>query len=480
MLNEKILNSLKLETASFFRYGRLGDKYLLTSEEGEFAFLSEEDFCLFVAGRLPRSVQAFKMLAGKGFVRALQNMELSVENWRKRNSFLGRGPGLHIVVVTLRCDHHCVYCQADARSSCSPRGNDMSMDTARRVADIILCSPGTSINVEFQGGEPLLNWPVVKFFVDYMRAAEKKTGKKIQLSLVTNLAGMDDSKLAFLLTAGANICTSLDGPEKIHNLNRICTTLNSHKNTTDWFRRIKKETASLGNRMDALLTITRAALPYGREIVDEYVAVGAQAVFLRPLSPLGTAAAAWDSIGYTAEEFLEFYASTLRYIIELNRRGVKLRESTVELLLVKILRGRDPNFMDLRSPCGAGIGQLAYYYDGKVFSCDEARMVYEMGDASFCIGDVKTDSYRDLLSRPAVKCLVTASCLEVQAECDACVYKPYCGVCPVLNYAAHGDLFSRAGGRRCKIYKGIFEILFGLLDSPADREILESWVAEQD
>jgi His-Xaa-Ser system radical SAM maturase HxsB len=475
-MNEKILSGLRLDDVSYLRYGRVGAKYLLTGEEGQFAFVPEKDFELFLRGKLPRKSAAFKTLAANGFVRSEQDLVLSAQDWRRRNSFLGRGPGLHIVVVTLRCDHHCVYCQAGSLGEKTGHEADMSPATARRVAAAILSSPNKNINVEFQGGEPLLNWPVVEFFVKHMRAEAKRKGRKIQLSLVTNMALMDDKKLDFLLSSGVNICTSLDGPEHIHNRNRVSPSLNSYKNTMRWFKKIGPKAARAATRMDALLTVTRAALPYGTEIVDTYVQAGAQAVFLRPLNPLGTASKVWDAIGYDAAEFLKFYEGALRYILDLNLNGTEIRESTAELLLVKILRGRDPNFMDLRSPCGAGIGQLAYYYDGKVFSCDEGRMLYEMGDASFMLGDLARDRYEDLMSCSATKCLVTASCLELQPQCDACVYKPYCGVCPVLNYAAHGDLSARPGGRRCAIYKGIFGILFRLLDDKKYSWILESWV----
>ena len=48
----------------------------------------------------------------------------------------------------------------------------------------------------------------------------------------------------------------------------------------------------------------------------------------------------------------------------------------------------DPNYLDIRSPCGAGIGQIAYSYDGKIYTCDEGRMLGGMGDDIFCIGNV--------------------------------------------------------------------------------------------
>ena len=53
---------------------------------------------------------------------------------------------------------------------------------------------------------------------------------------------------------------------------------------------------------------------------------------------------------------------------------------------MKMLTADDPNFVDILSPCGAGTGQVAYSHDGRIFTCDEARMVSAMGDDMFAIG----------------------------------------------------------------------------------------------
>jgi len=68
---------------------------------------------------------------------------------------------------------------------------------------------------------------------------------------------------------------------------------------------------------------------------------------------------------------------------------VKVREKAAVTFLKKIMTEEDPNHLDFRSPCGAGIGQLAYNYNGKVYTCDEGRMMSMMNDESFCLGNVK-------------------------------------------------------------------------------------------
>jgi hypothetical protein len=61
----------------------------------------------------------------------------------------------------------------------------------------------------------------------------------------------------------------------------------------------------------------------------------------------------------------------MKYIVEINKKGTLFKESISSIYLSKILTDRDPNYRDERSPCGAGIGQVAYNFDGKIYSCDE-------------------------------------------------------------------------------------------------------------
>ena len=91
--------------------------------------------------------------------------------------------------------------------------------------------------------------------------------------------------------------------------------------------------------------------------------------------------------------------------------------------------------MELRSPCGAGIGQIAYYYDGNIYTCDEGRMLAEMGDDSFKLGNVYDNTYDELINCNNCKAACISSVLESLPTCHDCVYSPYCGTCPVTNLA---------------------------------------------
>ncbi|MCX5784016.1 MAG: His-Xaa-Ser system radical SAM maturase HxsB [Elusimicrobia bacterium] len=475
-MNTSVLKKFNAETTGFFRFAKLNGKYLITNDCGGYKFLTEKELELFIKGKLPKSGKTYQSLEHGGFVRNCLDFDSMISSWRERHSYLWRGPTLHIIVVTLRCDHRCVYCHASSRRE-GDKGFDMTLQTARRVVDTIFESPNNNISIEFQGGEPLLNWPCVKEIVDYSLAKAKKSGKKLRINLVTNLTRMTKEKFNFLTQRGVSFCTSLDGPQDIHNKNRVWTGGNSYKNTVKWFKEIYKKTKGKPSNIDALLTVVKGSLGNHKKIIDEYVSMGARGIFLRFLNPLGMAKDVWESVGYTPAQFLNFYEKSLDYIVGLNSEKKVFMENMALVFLIKILTDVDPGFVDNRSPCGGGLGQIAYNYDGKAFTCDEARMLYEMGDSSFCIGDVKKAGYKDIINHTAERCLASASCLETQSACDACVYKPYCGVCPVLNYATENDLFCHGPGNvRCIMYKGILDIIFKRMEKPKYKKVFERWV----
>jgi len=465
------------QKTGFFRHKKLKNgKYLLTNDSGEYVILEGKKFQDLLKGKLKEKDSIFPILQGQGLIRDKMNFPGLAAGYQRKNLFLWQGPSLHIVVVTLRCDHRCVYCQASSHKA-GEKGFDLDAGKAKKIVDIIFKSPSKSIAIEFQGGEPLLNWPVVRFIVEYAKEKNKVEKKNLELRLVSNLSKMDDEKLNFLVTNEVTLCTSLDGPEHIHNKNRIFTESNSYENTVKWLKKSQKVYKNkLENKFQpgAIVTVSRYSLKYPKEIVDEYIKQGMEAIFIRPLTPLGVGKALWGEIGYSSEEYLAFYKKALEHIIKYASRNPKSRfhENFAKIMLGKILTEYDPNYLELRSPCGAGIGQILYNYDGKVYTCDEARM---LGEDTFCIGDVGKNSYSELVSHPTVKSLCLASCLD-GLSCNSCVYKPYCGVCPIYNYATSGNIFSQMpANQRCKINKGIFDFLFEKMQNNKTGKIFTKW-----
>jgi len=474
-------NKSKINSTGLFRFKKLGKRYLLTNDLGDFIFLKEKEFNKFNQGKLMGNSIIYKELDKKHFTSESWNCEncqaRMTQRYAQRHEYLNQGPGLHIIVVTLRCDHSCIYCHASSKSM-ARTDLDMTKKTARKVVDMIFQTTSPEIIIEFQGGEPLANFEVVKFIVDYALGKNKKAKKRLRFSLVSAFTLLDDKKLEWLYSKKISLCSSLDGPEKLHNKNRpMINKKNGHSLTVQEIKKVENKYKGLGYRVNALATTTRYSLPLWKEIVDEYVKLGAIDIHLRPLNPFGMAKGLQKVIGYTAEEFLEFYKKVLDYIIKLNTRGVNIRERTAAIIVQKVFTDNDPNFLDLRSPCGAGIGQIAYHYNGDIYTCDEGRMLGQMGDETFKIGNVYKNSYEEIISSPITKSLCLASTLEGLSGCSDCVYLPYCGVCPVFNYSEGKNIFPQTPNNfRCQVNKGILDYLFQKFEDPESLKVFKKWI----
>ena len=466
-----------------FNFRRMDGWHLLTNDAGQFSMLEDADFRRFMAGKIDASEPLYRELESRGFVRDRINFPSLAKAYVKKNSFRWiAGPSLHMIVVTLRCNQKCQYCHSSVVDP-SRTDTDMDVETAKKTVDFIFSTPNPTICIEFQGGEPLLNWPVVKFITEYAQAKAKAGNRKLIMALVCNFTLMTEERLSWLMDHHVSLCTSLDGPAELHDKNRpFLGGGEAQSKVVAWLEKIQARCAADESNKyylpGALMTTTRFSFDYGREIVDLYARLGMEQVFLRPLSPIGYAKRVWGDIGYSAEAFVKFYAETLDYILELNRAGKsKIMERMALILLTKIVKGDDAGFMDLRSPAGAVIGCLAYNYNGEIFVSDEGRMVDHQGDPIFRVGDAATSAWLDVLDHPTTKACVAASALDNQPMCAQCAYNPYCGVEPVFHYESQRSVFGQMPSSPwCVSHMGVFDAIFERLKNPGTRAIFESWL----
>lgn len=458
---------------NYFNYEKFDNKYLLTNDFGRFSFVSDNVFGNLVSEKYENIDEDIIESLKNGYFIYDENDDVFIEKtinlYRENKNYLFRATSLHIFVLTNACNMGCVYCQAQDSDSITK--GKMSVETAKKAVDIALQSPSKNLTFEFQGGEPLINFEIIKFIVEY---AEQNAGEhEIEFTVVTNTLLLNDEIIEFIVQHKMTVSTSLDGDETLHNSNRPFGSEGSYAKVVSGIVKLRDKGVPVG----AIQTTTRNSLGRAKAIIDTYIGLGFGHMFIRPLTPLGYAKEHWDEIGYTPEEFIKFYREILAYIIELNSEGKRVCEDHASIFLRKILGGYADNYMELRSPCGAAVGQVAYYYNGRIYTCDEARMLAEMGMDDFCMGNVDC-SYDNLMDSKVCKITCQASVLESLPGCCECVYSPYCGVCPVINFAAEGNIYSREiNGYRCKIYKGILDTLFGYIEcNPEVVEIFKTWI----
>ena len=467
---------------AFFRFREVAGRVVVTNYEGNFLILQPDEFARFARGDLESGSELHTRLRDGNFLRDEYDVPKAVEAYRARRRFVHYGPNLHLMVVTLRCNETCAYCHA-SRADLDAVHTDMTRETAERIVDIALRTTSPTLTIEFQGGEPLVNFPVVQHTIEYAIPRAHKLGKELEFTMVSNLGLMDDEKLAYRLDHRVQICTSIDGPKALHDKQRKLPTLSAFDAAQHWIRRINAAYVEKGldptlYHVEALLTTTKATLAAYKEVVDTYVDLGCRALFLRPVDPFGFAEKTKRIVEYPRSDYLAFYRNAVDYMIELNKRGVEVLERYAAIFLTKILSGEDPNFLDIRSPGGAGLGQLAYNYDGKIFSSDEGRMLHEMGDDTFLLGDVHSHGYRDIVGHPTVRAMSIASNLETQPDCVNCAYLPYCGTQPEHNHKTLGTMLGRMReSSMCAVHKGIQDYLFEKLGGadPETVEVLRRW-----
>nr|BDT38445.1 hypothetical protein MFMH1_81140 [Myxococcus sp. MH1] len=155
------------------RFSRLDDaRYVVTNDVGEYVVLPRHELVDFVRHALPPHREAYKTLKSKHFLfdeHSRVALELLALKYRTRAEQLANFTGLHIFVVTLRCDHSCAYCQV-SRQAEGAREFDMSQEHADRALDFMFRSPSPTLKVEFQGGEPLLHFERIRYIVERAKA----------------------------------------------------------------------------------------------------------------------------------------------------------------------------------------------------------------------------------------------------------------------------------------------------------------------
>lgn len=463
-----------------FSFVEFENSMLITNDIGHYCFMESEDFEAFLSGDIPQRIIEKYSLDEKGFVYDSEEKYIATYSsyYNMHKSCLLVGTQLLILVLTNKCNQRCVYCQAGEASA-----EDMSIDTCRKAVDMAVQIPVSHMTIEFQGGEPTYNQKVLEFAIPYAKQKFTEAGKHVEFAIVTNFTEMHEGLMEWLISEDVHVSTSLDGNRLIHEANRP---LASHASSYDaWKSGAKKyhylSTKHNKNRsISAIQTTTRISLHYPKEIVDEYLMNGMTRLYIRPLTPLGCAKDRWETIGYTPEEYIDFYRHVIDYMIELCKSGTFVVELTASTYLTRIMNGESVGHTEFRSPCGAGVGQIAVNYDGSVYTCDEGRMMANMGDDIFKIGTVDS-SYKELMESPVVHAVCTASCVEGLPFCADCAFMPFCAVCPVVNYGTEGDLISHEeSGYHCMIAKGILSYLFSLLhkNDPSIREIFSKWACE--
>lgn len=443
-----------------FRFRRLNSSSVVAvSESGDHEFLETEELRSLVQARETLSLDRIAELKSKFFVgdpSASGIMRLLASRIATRQEAVLAGPALHILVPTLRCTHSCRYCQVNR--SLEAEGFTISLEDLDAACDTIFKSPSPTLTVEFQGGEPLLQFDLVRRAIERIVAKNESHRRRIRFVVCSTLHQLDPDMCAFFKAHEVCLSTSIDGPAVLHNHNRLTPTGDAFERTVAGVE-MARAWISPGS-VSALMTTTRDSLRCPEDIVDTYVSLGFNEIFIRPLNHYGLARRNERLLDYSATDFCAFYERVFQRVLYWNLQGVPLREVAASIALNKILSPFDAGYVDLQSPTGAGLAVLVYNYDGYVYPSDEARMLAGSGDTSLRLGRIG-ESLKALLESDVERDLIASSFSRVVPGCRDCAYNTYCGPDPVGAYARWGS-FSvlPALTEHCQRQLWLFDFLF--------------------
>lgn len=457
------------------------ERFVITNMASEFMVVKKDELVQIVENPNDVNEELKKRLLTKSMIYE-EGDELPIKltglKYKTKISRLKDFTSLHMIVATLRCDYTCNYCQV-SRQNLSADSNqfDMSIETAEKALDFIFKSPSKFIKIEFQGGESLLNFSLIRYVVERAEIISREKRRSIQYVIATNLSPINQEILDFCQKYSVYISTSLDGPKELHDKNRPKPERNGYDLTISGINKVK---STLGvDYISALMTSTSRSLDFYKEIVDEYIKNDLHAIFIRPLSPFGFAVTKGHIYKYDTDAWLDFFKLTLSYIIEINKQGYRLIEQYSSIILTKMLTPKDLGYVDLQSPSGAMISGIIYNYDGDIYASDEARMQAEVGHKEFRLGNLHTSSYEEVIGGDFILDALDRSIAISVPKCSTCAFLPYCGSDPVYHLATQNDL---VGNKQlsgfCKKNMGIFKHLISLLEDGDEdtKKILKSWV----
>lgn len=345
--------------------------------------------------------------------------ENSALDFKKRQGVL-KAICLH---VAHDCNLACKYCFAGKGEYDGPKGL-MSFETGKRALDFLVEKSGTrkNLEVDFFGGEPLLNWEVCKKLVEYGRSIEKEHGKNFRFTLTTNGVLVNDEVIDFCNREMGNVVLSLDGRKETHD--RLRTTCNG-KGSYDLIVDKFKKFANARNQADYYMrgTYTHYNADFSKDIIH-MADLGFKELSIEPVvsDPTEPYALKENDLPILKEQY-EILAD------EMLRRYRNGNGFTFYHYMIDLNSG--PCIVKRISGCGVGTEYMAVTPSGELYPCHQF-----VGDEKFLLGDIWKGVTNTTILDEFKGCNVYS-----HPECKDCFAKLYCsGGCAANAYHTTGSV----------------------------------------
>ena len=339
------------------------------------------------------------------------------------------------LLISQDCNLRCEYCFAETGDFGMGR-KLMTFETGKKAIDFLLKMSANRENLEldFFGGEPLMNFGVVKQVVEYARSKEKEYNKKFRFTITTNGMLLDDDKIDFINREMSNVVLSVDGRKEVNDRVR------KRVDGTGCYDRIMPKFRNLVEKRGdkeyyVRGTFTKYNLDFSEDVFDLYHQ-GFDQISVEPV-----VSDSKEKYAITEKEIPEIFSEYERLaerILESRKNGEKFNFFHFMLDLdqgpcaIKRLRG-----------CGAGNEYVAINPDGDIYPCHQF-----VGIEDYKMGNLDDDTFNYDIKKEFASCHVYS-----KPECKQCWAKFYCsGGCNANNYQYMGDIH-KAHKLSCQLQK---------------------------
>lgn len=387
-------------------------------EKEQIVEAAAEQLCV-ERSKLEETVEEILSLKEEGMLFTEDVYEKYIDSFKNRETVV-KALCLHIAHD---CNLACKYCFAGEGEYHGQRSL-MSLDVGKKALDFLVANSGNRVNLEvdFFGGEPLMNWQVVKDLVAYGRSLEEPNHKKFRFTLTTNGVLLDDEVLEFANKEMANLVLSVDGRKEIHDQMR------PHRGGQGSYDEVLpkyKKAAKSRNQMDYYVrgTFTRNNLDFAEDVkhlADEgFEQISMEPVVARPEEDY---ALRMEDVPAILEEYDEL---ALEYI----RRKKEGKGFNFFHFMIDLDGG--PCVAKRLSGCGSGTEYLAVTPWGDLYPCHQF-----VGQEEFLMGNVEEGIKKPEIADDFRSCNVYS-----KEKCRDCFAKFYCsGGCMANAWNFHGTI----------------------------------------
>lgn len=332
------------------------------------------------------------------------------------------------------CNLACRYCFAEEGEYHGRRAL-MSFEVGKKALDFLIANSGNrrNLEVDFFGGEPLMNFPVIKEVVAYGRELEKRYGKVFKFTTTTNAVLMNDEIMDFLNREMDNVVISIDGRPEVHD--RMRPTPNGKGSYDLIIEKAKKFARRRGQQRYYLRgTFTRYNLDFANDVLH----LADQGFEQLSIEPVVTD----ESHDYAIREsdlprvFEEYERLGREYVIR--RRNPDTWFSFFHFM-VDLTGG--PCLRKRLTGCGAGNEYVAVTADGDIYPCHQF-----VGREGMRMGSVLDGTFDT-----AMQARFQQNTVLTKEKCSQCWARFYCsGGCQANAHAFNGDI-SKPYEMECKL-----------------------------